>query len=116
MATLKNDHNSSFSYLTVRYNITEQQFKNLITFLTVILNENVTVLINMSPAYLLEKFSRYIGNTTIINTTDEYEHGGVHPVLREQFLERYYELWGNIEHWEFMVEETITCDNFVDDN
>ena len=77
------------------YGITINQFKNLLAFLSIILNEHSLILINQSPDYILEKFSRYIGPAQNIFDSDDHKWG-VHPTLYRTTIERYHEKWGTM--------------------
>lgn len=105
----------NYNYLKSRYNMTGTQFENLIGFLTVILNEDVMKLASMSPDYICEKFYRYIGDPNTIITTDKTKYGGIHEVLRRDFLEKYYNVWGNSDGWEFFINSEISTEDFIED-
>lgn len=104
-----------FNYLKVRYDMTGTQFENLIGFLTVILNEDVMKLAHMAPDYIVEKFSRYIGDPSNIISTDKTKYGGIHEVLRRDFLVKYYKVWGTAEGWDFFINSEINTDDFIND-
>ena len=77
------------------YGVTINQFKNLLAFLSIILNEHSLILIDQSPDYILEKFSRYIGPAQSILDTNDHQRGA-HPVLYAQVIERYHGKWGKM--------------------
>lgn len=88
-----------YSYLErLGYNITLNQFKNLLAFLTIILNEEVIVLVDRSPDYILEKFYRYVGSDFGIRDSNDHLWG-VHLVLYEQFILKYHDRWGKVLGW-----------------
>lgn len=105
-----------YQYLNIRFKITGEQFKNLIGFLTVILNEDVMKLATMSPDYIVEKFQRFLGDPSKIINEDVSEFGGIHAILRRDFLTKYYKIWGHADGWEFMAESEINTNNLIDDN
>ena len=104
-----------YNYLNNRYTITENQFKNLITFLVVLLNEDVHVLATMSPDYMLEKFSRYICKSSDI-LDNENHLSGAHEILYRDFIKKYHKFWGKFNTWEHFVEAPLSTTNFIDDN
>jgi len=69
--------------------MTADQFKNLLTFLMIMTNEDAVCLLDKSPDYILEKWYRYV-NAPL--PTGEGWNWGMHPTLRAVFL-RYCEKW-----------------------
>lgn len=91
--------NPNFSYLQNKgYDISNNQFQNLLAFLAILFNEDVHLLYKTSPDYICEKFYRYIGNVNNIKDTYDYKWG-VHPILQKDFVNKYYQRWGSMLNW-----------------
>ena len=67
------------------YDVTPNQFKNLLAFAVLISDESPGVL-NVAPRYILEKWWRYIGTEHVgsLPDTDRWQTG-MHPTLRVLF-------------------------------
>lgn len=64
--------------------------KNIIAFLSIIFAKNtdlLSVLINFSPDYVIEKYNRYI------ETTKDDSCWGIHPNLRNHVFNEYCKKW-----------------------
>lgn len=66
------------------------QFENLLAFICIMTNSNYVL--DLSPAYIFEKYDRYIGNPNLIN--DENIHfNGLHEIYKKDLLEPYMAKW-----------------------
>jgi len=101
-----------FEYLNIKYKITDNQFKNILAFLSIF--SDLEKLYNTSPEYILEKFNMYIGGLKYINNNIEFTNG-IHPVLEKRFIEEYYKRWGNIDKWDFYIESNLTTNELLND-
>lgn len=67
----------------------EEQVKNIVAFLCVLLGEKCgESILKVSPDYLIEKFNRYC-----LSTRDEYDWG-MHPLVRKNVFNQYCEKFG----------------------
>ncbi len=68
----------------------ENKIKNMFAFLSILFGEDEHLsrkLIDIPPSYLIEKWDRYIESKTA-------EHPwGMHPNLRSEFFDLYFEKW-----------------------
>ena len=87
----------AYEYLKNNYNITEDQFKNLLCFLIIITNEHSRILLGLSPDYILDKYHRYVNNIASIQNSNDY-NWGTHPMLHE-ITKEYHEKWGYPKDW-----------------
>lgn len=113
--TSKDATYTKFEYLKGRYEMTGTQFENLIGFLTVILNEDIMLLAKMSPDYIVEKFAKYIGDPSKIISENRTLYGGMHAILRRDFFDKYYKVWGHADGWEFFINSPINTDDLIED-
>jgi hypothetical protein len=67
-----------------------EKLKNIFAFLSILFGEDLFLgkeLQKMPPDYLIEKWERYI-------ESERTEHPwGLHPNLRHEFFDRYFERW-----------------------
>lgn len=63
--------------------LSHNQFKNLIAFLCIAGNEDYGAFLDKSPDYLMEKYSRYAGPSSLRD--DDGWRWGLHPTLRRVF-------------------------------
>ena len=67
-----------------------EKLRNIFAFLSILFAEDERLgecLMGMSPDYLLEKWERYVEGMMKYDT-------GMHPNLRREFFDRYFERWG----------------------
>lgn len=80
---------------------TDQKINNVLAFLALLFGENILwedYIMDFSPAYLIEKFDRYILGT-------QYEASwGIHPALRHRTLDQYCVKW-KIPTGDNLIEE-----------
>lgn len=69
-----------------KHSLTKEQFTNLLRLALIFKQEVVT----SSPDYLIEKFTRLIGNPELINDVDE--QGALHAIL-EGTINTYLDYW-----------------------
>ena len=69
----------------------KNKLKNIFTFLSILFVEDIELaskVMNMSPAYIIEKWERYI------ESIQEDNHlTGMHPMLTEDFFNVYFKKW-----------------------
>jgi hypothetical protein len=72
--------------------VTNNQFLNVLAFVTTLYNDDCMKLAMLSPEYILEKYERYIGDPSKINKN--FAHiSGMHEILRSKFFEQYKKYW-----------------------
>jgi iron-sulfur cluster repair protein YtfE (RIC family) len=70
--------------------VTLNQFNNILAFIA-LMGTNKYVL-ELNPDYIIDKYERYIGDPSKVS--DDIEHfSGLHPVLREQIIDSYHQIW-----------------------
>jgi hypothetical protein len=103
----------SFNYLGERYKISGNQFKNILLFLSIFSND-YEKLYNMSPDYIIEKYIKYIGDPCLIKD-EKMGQSGIHKVLFNRFILKYFRRWANVDHADFFINSNISTDNFIND-
>ena len=71
--------------------MTRVQFDNILRFSSLFCGIEI---LEKSPDYIIEKFNRFIGNETVVN--NEPKTGGIHRVIENGIIEKYYERWGSL--------------------
>jgi hypothetical protein len=72
--------------------VTLNQFKNILAFTA--LMSHSKYIHELSPDYIVDKYTRYIGDPTQIKDTVEH-HSGLHAVLKREVIDAYFEIWGD---------------------
>lgn len=80
--------------------MTFNQFANLLMFKIITEHEDkYSDTIGHSPSYIIEKYEKYIGDPKGIQDNNNWRHGGIHIILREEILNQYFRIWFG-EKWE----------------